>query len=62
MTGGYIIRKRITGYAYPRNGNFHNPTPRVCWEVYCGTRLIDSARLLRILRAEYPKAIVERSR
>lgn len=54
------IRKRITGYAYPRNGNTHNPTPRVLWEVYEGGRLIDSSYKLRQLRADYPQAMVER--
>ena len=55
-----MIRKRIVGFAYARNGNTGNPTPRVSWEAYRNGRLIDSARLLRILRAEYPNAKVER--
>jgi hypothetical protein len=54
------FRKRITSYAYPRNGNTGNPTPRVgweCWEVFPHNceRLVDHAPLLRILRAEYPE-------
>ena len=31
---GYDVHKWTTGYAYGRNGNAHNPTPRVCWVVY----------------------------
>lgn len=27
------IEKVIEGYCYPRNGNVHNPTPRVAWYV-----------------------------
>lgn len=30
---GLSVSKRITGYAYARNGNTHNPTPRVRWEL-----------------------------
>lgn len=28
---GHVIEQRVTGYAYPRNGNAHNPTPRIVW-------------------------------
>lgn len=40
---GITIEKKISGYAYPRNGNAHNPTPRYRWEVKLGDRLIDTA-------------------
>jgi hypothetical protein len=36
----FEIRKVITGYAYPKNGNLHNPTPRVAYFVYQDDRLI----------------------
>lgn len=55
-----IIRKCITGYAYARNGNAHNPTPRVRWYAYRGAQCIDRAATLRALKAEYPGAKVER--
>ena len=30
---GYEIERWVVGYAYARNGNLHNPTPRVEWLV-----------------------------
>jgi hypothetical protein len=36
------IVKRVYGYAYPRNGNFHNPTPRVAWDLFVNGKLVDS--------------------
>lgn len=29
----YTIEKIIVGYAYARNGNAHNPTPKIEWVV-----------------------------
>ena len=31
---GYDIRRWVTGYAYPRNGNAYNTTPCIAWVVY----------------------------
>lgn len=28
---GLTVEKSISGYAYARNGNSHNPSPRVLW-------------------------------
>ena len=50
------IHKVIWAYRYPRNGNMHNPTPLVRWEVRDNGKLIDSCRLLRQVRADYPDA------
>lgn len=33
VEAGFTLEKSITGYAYPRNGNAHNPTPRVIWQL-----------------------------
>lgn len=44
---GCEIRKWVKGHAYARNGNTHNPTPRVSWEVYKNGRPADNARTLR---------------
>lgn len=27
----FTVTRRLSGYAYPRNGNVHNPTPRYVW-------------------------------
>lgn len=40
---GYHVEKVITGYGYARNGNNHNPTPHVRWDVRHNGRLIGSA-------------------
>lgn len=32
--GGCTVQKMVIGHAYPKNGNFHNPTPRVVWICY----------------------------
>lgn len=37
------IRKVVAGYAYPRNGNAHNPTPRYRWEVWADGKRVGSA-------------------
>ncbi len=33
LDNGCKARKRVIGYAYPKNGNHHNPSPSVVWEV-----------------------------
>jgi len=45
--GCCTITKWITGYAYARNGNAHNPTPRVRWMVTDQSRLVGGAATLR---------------
>ena len=39
---GIQIRRQVDGYAYPRTGNAHNPTPRYSWSVYRNGRLVES--------------------
>lgn len=34
------LRRRLVGYAYPRNGNVHNPTPRYMWDLLCDHRVM----------------------
>lgn len=34
------IAREVAGYAYPRNGNVHNPTPRYRWVVTSAGRLV----------------------
>ena len=41
------ITKKITGYAYARNGNVHNPTPKVRWDVFYKGRRVGSTHYLR---------------
>ena len=36
----YEIKRVVTGYAYAKNGNLHNPTPRVAYFVYKNGNLI----------------------
>ena len=43
----FQIKKVITGYAYPKNGNLHNPTPKVAYFVYQGDKLISIDYRLR---------------
>lgn len=40
------ITRRVYGYCYPKNGNLHNPTPKVKWDVtYKGRRVGTFLRL-----------------
>lgn len=41
------LRRRLIGYAYPRNGNVHNPTPEYQWELMVGSRCVDMSPLAR---------------
>lgn len=48
---GSTIVKRIVGWSYPANGNAHNPTPRVYWQItkdgtiqHTGTRTLAAAK------------------
>lgn len=41
----YKIEKQIIGYAYPRNGNARNPTPKIQWIVRdANGKVIDHGR------------------
>jgi hypothetical protein len=37
----FTLRRHLTGYAYPQNGNVHNPTPRYTWVLLLDGRIID---------------------
>lgn len=40
---GFEIERRLMGYAYPANGNVHNPTPRYHWTLYLDGKPVDFA-------------------
>ncbi|MGH3610224.1 MAG: hypothetical protein ACRDRD_19380, partial [Pseudonocardiaceae bacterium] len=44
------IRRILTGYAYPENGNVHNPTPRYQFLLQVDGVTVDTATLERVLR------------
>jgi hypothetical protein len=60
----YEIRKEVTSYAYPRNGNVHNPTPRVRWYVcrIADGVIVDSAARCKPLKVAWPEATVIRKK
>ncbi len=39
----FAIKRVLAGYAYPVNGNFHNPTPRYEWLLLLDGKLVDRA-------------------
>ena len=43
----FKIKKIIAGYAYAKNGNVQNPTPRVRYDIYRDNRLIGSDSKLK---------------
>jgi hypothetical protein len=43
----FEIRRVIVGYAYPKNGNVHKPTPRVRYDIYRDGKLIGFDHKLR---------------
>jgi hypothetical protein len=45
--GDFSVTRMTTGYAYPRNGNTHNPTPSYIWTAYRGGERIGIAYTLR---------------
>lgn len=46
------LRRHLTGYAYPANGNLHNPTPEYRWMLLVDGRVVDSdARKGPLVRA-----------
>lgn len=53
---GAEIREFIIGYAYPRNGNTHNPTPERCWHIFVNGIYTDRTNLLREARAAIDEA------
>jgi hypothetical protein len=48
---GAEIREFVSGFAYARNGNTHNPTPLRTWVVFVNGKQIDQCRLLRTARS-----------
>jgi len=57
---GVTIRKRVVGYAYPRNGNVSKPTQRYHWLIFAGekrvgqvNRLAELADVLPMYAAEF---------
>jgi len=45
--GDFSVTRMTTGYAYPRNGNAHNPTPQYIWTAYRGACHLGTAYKLR---------------
>lgn len=43
------LRRRLVGYAYPRNGNVHNPTPEYLWYLMAGDYVLDLSPLKRTM-------------
>ena len=37
------LKRVLSGYAYPRNGNFDNPTPRFDWLLLADGEVVDMA-------------------
>jgi hypothetical protein len=48
---GFRIVRVTVGFAYPRNGNLHNPSPEFRWELTLDGKLVDSAAKKSILVA-----------
>jgi hypothetical protein len=46
---GFQTERRLMGYAYARNGNTHNPTPRYHWLLLLDGRRVDEASRCRVL-------------
>jgi hypothetical protein len=55
---GFAVRRVLEGYAYPQNGNVHNPTPRYRFLLLLDGRTVDSSHSDRELRhaAKAPNA------
>jgi hypothetical protein len=51
---GYEVNRLVSGYAYARNGNTHNPTPRYTWQVMFKGRQIGM-----VYRASHAVDLVE---
>jgi hypothetical protein len=54
----FLIGRVLTGYAYPVNGNVHNPTPRYHWHLLLDDRVVDMAekRSVLVAAARQPSA------
>lgn len=44
---GISITRVVEGYRYARNGNAHNPTPELRFDVFCRGRLVGYSPRLR---------------
>lgn len=55
----FLIKRVLTGYAYPVNGNVHNPTPSYYWHLLLDDRVVDMAekRSILVAAAREPGAI-----
>ncbi len=53
----FTITRHLTGYAYPRNGNVHNPTPQYVYLLKVDGKIVDQSTTMRFLthaaRSEY---------
>lgn len=47
---GFQIERRLMGYAYARNGNVHNPTPRYWWILYLNGKRVDEGKYRNTLQ------------
>lgn len=47
----FLIRRVLTGYAYPVHGNLHNPTPSYHWHLLLDDRVVDMAERRGVLVA-----------
>lgn len=43
VPAGYRIERVVSGFAYARNGNAHNPTPTYRWEVFFEGELVGTS-------------------
>jgi hypothetical protein len=54
---GAVIREFIIGYAYPRNGNVHNPTAQRCWHIFVNGVYVDRANFMREARTQIDEMV-----
>lgn len=45
----FTLTRRLSGYAYPVNGNVHNPTPNYTWLLKVDGILVDQSKTKRSL-------------
>ena len=45
----FSVGRVLVGYAYPVNGNLHNPTPEYRWNLILDGRVVDHDKLMRTL-------------
>lgn len=41
LGNGYTLTRTLQDYAYPRNGNTHNATPRYYWSLFLNGKRVD---------------------